>query len=87
MPNDPVLLDVYAYAQDNNLPVMTHCSRGGVRNKKLSAIVAAKFADPDNYLEILERFPSLKICMGHCGGDQDWKQYLDQPCGTAAPLD
>jgi len=85
MPNDHGLVPIYEYAQANNLPVMTHCSRGGVRNKKLSATEAAKFSDPDNYREIMDRFPNLKICMGHAGGDQDWQQYLDQPWDGSAP--
>lgn len=85
MPTDPVLMQVYEYAQANNLPVMTHCSRGGVRNKKLSASQASSFSDPNNYLPILKRFPNLKICMGHCGGDQDWNQYLDQPWDGSLP--
>lgn len=85
MPNEPVLMEVYEYAQTHNLPVMTHCSRGGVRNKNLSAAEAARFSDPDNYLEILDRFPNLKICMGHSGGDQDWNKYLDQPWDGTEP--
>lgn len=79
MPNHPNLIEVYQYAEKTNIPVMSHCSRGGVRNKKLSAKEATVFSDPDNYKEIMDQFPSLKICMGHCGGDEDWKQYLDQP--------
>lgn len=85
MPNDPLLMMVYQYAEARNLPVMTHCSRGGVRNKNFSAAEAARYSDPDNYLEILQRFPKLKICMGHCGGDQDWNQYLDQPWDDSKP--
>ncbi len=29
-PYDPKLKEVYAYAQENELPIMTHCSRGGI---------------------------------------------------------
>lgn len=79
MPNDPNLMAVYEYAEQNSLPIMVHCSKGGVRNKKLSATQAAVMSDPDNYTEIMDRFPKLKICMGHCGGDKEWQRYLDQP--------
>ena len=85
MPNHPSLMPVYEYAQANNVPVMTHCSRGGVKNKNFSATEAARYSDPDNYLEIMDHFPNLKICMGHAGGDKDWQQYLDQPWDGSAP--
>jgi predicted TIM-barrel fold metal-dependent hydrolase len=29
-PFHPILMDVYAYAEHNQIPVLTHCSRGGV---------------------------------------------------------
>jgi len=32
-PADSRLTDVYSYAQDNQLPIMTHCTRGGVYYK------------------------------------------------------
>lgn len=36
-PFDPALYPVYAYAQARNLPVLAHCSRGGVYQKRLAA--------------------------------------------------
>lgn len=78
-PNHSNLHPVYEYAQEKNIPIMTHCSRGGVKNKKLSAKESMVFADPDNYKEIMDKYPNLRICMGHCGGDKEWQRYLDQP--------
>jgi len=84
-PKHPNLLPVYEYAQSKNIPVMVHCSKGGVRSKKLSAEDAAHLADPDNYIEILEKFPGLRICLGHCGGDADWQHYLNDPWDETSP--
>lgn len=78
-PNHPNLHPIYEYAQEKNIPIMTHCSKGGVRNKKISAKQAAILTDPSNYIEIMTTYPNLRICMGHCGGDEDWQQYLNQP--------
>lgn len=84
-PKHPNLLPVYEYAQSKGIPVMVHCSKGGVRNKKLSAEDAAHLADPDDYIEILEKFPRLRICLGHCGGDADWQRYLNDPWDETSP--
>lgn len=36
-PDDPALQPVYRYAEARNLPVLTHCSRGGVYKKRLTS--------------------------------------------------
>lgn len=84
-PKHPNLLPVYEYAQSKNIPVMVHCSTGGVRNKKLSAEEATQLSNPDNYIEILEQFPKLRICLGHCGGDAEWQRYLNDPWDETSP--
>ena len=35
-PNDARLDEIYAYASENNLPVLAHCSKGGVHVKKVT---------------------------------------------------
>jgi len=94
-PSDPRLDPVYDYAQKNNLPVMAHCSRGGIydrRNVKKEMLThpdtnahlekmpkdefADYYADPDNYKKVMEKFPKLKICLAHFGGERDWEDYL-----------
>lgn len=97
-PQDPRLDPVYEYAEANELPVMTHCSRGGVytkgdikdkikehphapmnpgrlKNKDLTDY----FTDPFNYKKVFEKFPDLKMCLAHFGGDEEWEKYLDDP--------
>ncbi len=79
-PTHEVLMkDVYPYLEKNNLPVMTHCSRGGVRHKSLSKKTTTGYTHPDQYKEVLETFPNLKFCLGHFGGKGDWEMYLDDP--------
>lgn len=78
-PGDPKLHPVYEYAQEKGIPIMTHCSRGGVKNKKISKEEAAVLTNPDSYIAIMKKYPNLRICMGHCGGDEDWQRYLNEP--------
>jgi predicted TIM-barrel fold metal-dependent hydrolase len=35
--------------------------------------------DPDTYKPILEKHPSLRICLAHFGGAGDWATYLNRP--------
>lgn len=76
-PDHPVLMnEVYPYCVEHNLPVMTHCSRGGVRNKHWSQSRADKVTRPQAYIPVMKAFPDLRICLAHFGGDQDWRDYL-----------
>lgn len=38
-----------------------------------------RLADPDNYLPILRAHPTLKLCLAHFGGDEEWEKYLNDP--------
>jgi len=103
-PDDPALHPVYAYAQENSLPLIAHCSPGGVYQKsritgaikkkllekigpmpwwerwkwwKVNEHLTAGYTHPDNYVPVLEKFPRLKVCLGHFGGAQEWDRYMD----------
>ena len=133
-PFDPGLRELYDYAQDLQIPIMTHCSQGGIffqnenimydqiypsdldqkrarhvriednhiiQGKELDFSSDAKklkrflgktrgkrkrnskfrlyFSNPQNYLNILEKYPKLKICMAHFGGDGQIEEYLKNP--------
>jgi len=73
------LYEAYGYAEAKDIPVIAHCSRGGVRHKKLPKNLTISYTDPDNYKKILKDFPGLRICMGHFGGIHDWENYLNDP--------
>ncbi|MBI5164687.1 MAG: amidohydrolase family protein [Magnetospirillum sp.] len=78
-PSHPFLMEaVYPYCVAHGLPVTAHCSRGGVRHKDLSVDEAAALAAPDAWLPVLEAFPTLRLCLAHFGGIEDWRRY-DRP--------
>lgn len=129
-PFDPRLEKVYAYAQEHNIPVLTHVSKGGifyqgehlpldfleplsfggvrakwtdvdgnegelmdfsndVRNTRRflgktwgkgrrNEEFKLHFSDPRNYHLVLKKFPQLKLCMAHFGGDESISEYIDQ---------
>ena len=93
-PFDERLFPVFEYAQEHEIPVMSHCSRGGIfyhgfvqkRHPRTGVKIPGQsnnrrtegFTDPSNYQYVLERFPNLKICLAHWGGQAEWKKLSDR---------
>lgn len=75
-PDHPTLLEIYAYCEKNKLPVITHCSPGGIRGAGLSKDQARAFAHPANYKSVLKQFPKLNFCLAHFGGAEEWERHL-----------
>ncbi len=78
-PDHETLLKVYAFAESRNIPIMAHCSRGGVKNRQMNENTLISYTSPDSYKKILKDFPNLRVCLSHFGGEQDWSAYLDNP--------
>lgn len=76
-PQDPRLAQMWAYCCEHDIPVMTHCSRGGIHSRHETRARAARYTDPDNYREILKSHPGLRICLAHFGGIQNWTTYFE----------
>ncbi len=75
-PDHPVLMELYKYCEKNKLPVMAHCSPGGIRKVGITAEEAREFANPANYKNVLEEFPKLHFCLAHFGGADEWERHL-----------
>jgi predicted TIM-barrel fold metal-dependent hydrolase len=117
-PFDPALEEVYAYAEEYGIPIMTHCTRGGSQyiGKYIQQLIPKEpkimlstqkaddafgeikkliekydnngwiknspignndkacdlFTHPQNYIPVLEKFPKLKICIAHMGGEGEF---------------
>lgn len=81
------LLDVYALCEERNVPVMTHCSTGGVWQYGLTQARRLALAHPDQYKCILTKFPNLRICLAHFGGGDEWLKHLEvRPDAQGTPL-
>jgi predicted TIM-barrel fold metal-dependent hydrolase len=76
-PDDPVLMEhVWPYAVAKNLPVMTHCSRGGPRGEGISKEDLDGCTAPSRWVPVLEKFPTLWVCLAHLGGGEEWEHYF-----------
>ncbi|GAA3867790.1 amidohydrolase family protein [Celeribacter arenosi] len=77
-PDHPVLMDqIYPYCVENNLPVMVHCSRGGVYLKGWDGAQRDAVCEPYAFRRVLSSFPDLRLCLAHYGGKEDWASYID----------
>ncbi|WP_170332915.1 amidohydrolase family protein [Ruegeria arenilitoris] len=77
-PDDPVLMQkVYPRLEEKNLPVMSHCSRGGVQGRYLSDHWADRYTEPEAFIPVMRAHPKLRICLAHFGGQRDWDAYIN----------
>lgn len=68
--DQPAMEPLYKLCLDMGVPLMTHCNQGGF----LGVQDGQKYADPETWLPVLDRYPGLKVCFAHFGGglDQTW---------------
>ncbi len=76
-PDHPRLMnEIYPYIIDHDLPVVTHCSRGGLKHAEWSQEQADAVTEPQAYDEVLTAFPEMRLCLAHFGGETEWDDYL-----------
>lgn len=75
-PDHPKLKEIYSRCQEQNIPVLAHCSPGGISLQGISKEEAQVFAHPTNYKKLLQEFPKLNFCLAHFGGSQEWERSL-----------
>jgi predicted TIM-barrel fold metal-dependent hydrolase len=88
---DPRLEPVWAFADERRLPVMTHCSRGGLhgfddrRRIRVTEDSAGDYGAPRLYEPILDRYRNLRLCLAHLGGQAEWLRFLQDPWYLPTP--
>lgn len=76
-PDHPALVGtLYPLLVERNLPVLSHCSRGGVQGRGVSRRRADAVTDPRAMLPVIDKAPGLRICLAHFGGQTDWDGYI-----------
>lgn len=66
-PGDPLLNEVWGMLQDSGVPVLIHCGSGPA---------AGEFTGPEPMLEVLRRFPRLRLIIAHMGAPE-YSEFLD----------
>lgn len=77
-PDHPRLMEVYKICIKEGLPVLTHCSPGGIWRYGVSKQERRANSEPENYRRILETkgYRDLKLCLAHFGGAEEWVKHL-----------
>jgi predicted TIM-barrel fold metal-dependent hydrolase len=63
----PEMEKVLHYCETNAVPLLMHCNRGGFYAEEKFR----EYSDPALWNAVLARYPKLKICFGHFGGDEN----------------
>ncbi len=65
LPDDPKLDPIYAYCEENDLPIIVHCSDGGFPPG--DDWKYKDYANPQHWAEVLEKHKKLKVDFAHFG--------------------
>ena len=66
-----ILDEFFGWCADNEVPVTAHCNRSNYPDPNSDA---ADFGSPDEWLQVLEAHPRLRLNLGHFGGAHDTLQ-------------
>jgi len=69
---DNINEELFAYCEQNDIPIFTHCNTGEFR--AYDDVAYAEMAHPKYWIPVLNRHPNLRLCFGHAGGVTDWYQ-------------
>lgn len=65
---------IYTYAQDKGIPITTHCDDGGYRITDVAT--SHHNTSPEVWLQVLEKFPRLKLNFAHFGRQYERTHFL-----------
>jgi hypothetical protein len=63
---------LYQFAEEKKIPITTHCDDGGYRI--IEPELSWKYSSPERYIEVLKKFPALKLNFAHLG-QQYYRSY------------
>jgi predicted TIM-barrel fold metal-dependent hydrolase len=73
---DTLNRELFAFCADRGVPIFTHSSYGGF---EAAEGYGERHCDPELWIDVLERHPSLKVCFGHAGGYEGWMDAAPWP--------
>lgn len=85
-PDHPVLMaEIYPMLAARGLPVVSHCSRGGITGRGIARAQADLWSSPQAFIPVLRAFPRLPVNLAHFGGQSDWEAFIAEghPPGAA----
>jgi predicted TIM-barrel fold metal-dependent hydrolase len=71
-------MQIYQICVERDIPVMTHCSPGGIWQYGLSEKDRRAYSSPESYMPVFKEYPTLRLCMAHFGGAEEWARHLNR---------
>lgn len=62
----PKLMDLYAYCEEHDTPLLMHCNHSGFYVEE----AFIEYCNPDHWTPILDQHPGLKLCFAHFDGHE-----------------
>lgn len=69
--------DLFEMCAAHDIPIMTHCSQGGM---EVVPNRTGKNSNPAHWDRVFATYPDLRVCFGHAGGESDW---FNEPGGES----
>lgn len=64
---------LFDWCQANGVPIISHCSKGGLIYPK----VPKSWTSPMKWVDVFLNWPALRVCLAHMGGDfNDWTEDI-----------
>ncbi|HEX8653610.1 MAG TPA: amidohydrolase family protein [Allosphingosinicella sp.] len=70
---DQALTRLYRYCSERDVPILTHAYHGNEASQ-----CAGAYAAPAGWLSVLERFPDLRLCIGHFSEAGDFVDGMER---------
>lgn len=81
------LSSVYEQAEALGKPIVSHCSKGGIRGPEDHSGSNEYFSQPERWFSALCDFPKLKVCLAHGGGESSFRSLASQSKGWATSVE
>ncbi|HMO49817.1 MAG TPA: amidohydrolase family protein [Kiritimatiellia bacterium] len=78
---DRLNLEMFDYCLQYDIPILTHCTPGGMDRIPGKS---GHLADPKHWIRFLEEYPrfqKLRLCLAHGGGEAGWLEDVDPSQG------
>lgn len=75
-PDDDRLSRIYYLLEQSSIPVLSHCSQGGIYHHSMAQKECANYAIPYNWEPVLKNYPQLKVCLAHLTGEKSLEAFF-----------
>lgn len=72
------LRQIYELCVYHNIPVVLHCSKGGIMGDVLKESTAHYLSSPERIFDVCYEYPHLKVVLAHGGGEDSFMGFYNE---------